>query len=351
MQNYITKDKEIFIGLEDAKRTWKVSVRSQGMEIHFTSMPAQYGVLIQFLKTRFPGCTIALIYEAGFRGFELHDRLAADGIKCVVTPPSRVTYERRRRRKNDKIDARRLATILETNDFKACFVPDRERREDRQISRTLVGLQKDITRTRNRIRKFFDFNGLAENFRPGEWSEGDYERARELEMSPTLRSSLGSLYELLDHLKEIDKRLRSELKQMTQKARYQRAFELLKSAPGVGWLTAIRLVLEWGEDWSRFTTFKSISCFSGLISSEYSTGETDHKGRITGESAPFVRAWLIQCAWTAIRKDPVLLSKFQQVWKNSGSKKKAIVAVARKLIVRLRGLMINDTPYCLGVVR
>lgn len=350
MQHFIVKGKKIFVGLEDAKRTWKVSVRSERMEIHYTSMPAKYPILRQYFKNRYPGCTIMVIYEAGFRGFWLHDLLEEDGISCVVTPPSRVTHERRRRRKNDKIDARRLATILEKDDYKACFVPDKERREDRQISRTLVGIQKDITRNRNRIRKFFDFHGLAQDFKTGEWNESDYKGAREIEMSEPLHSCLDILYELLDHSKSISKNLRKKLILLTKKDRYAKAFKLLRSAPGIGWLTAIRLVLEWGEDWSRFKSSKSISCFSGLIASEHSTGETEHKGRITGESAPFIRGWLIQCAWVAIRKDAVLLEKYKQVWHNSGSKKKAIVAVARKLVVRLRTLLIHDTSYCLGLI-
>jgi transposase len=214
-----------------------------------------------------------------------------------------------------------------------------------------VGIQKDITRTRNRIRKFFDFHGLAEDFPAGEWNEEDYQRARALDMSSPLRVCLDALYDTLEHLKEVARTLRKALVEVARKERYAHAFQILKSAPGVGWLTAIRLVLEWGEDWRRFSSFKGISGFSGLISSEFSTGETVHKGHITGESAPFVRAWLVQCAWTAIRKDPVLTDMFRRVWRNSGSKKKAIVAVARKLVVRLRALLLNDTPYCLGVVR
>jgi hypothetical protein len=53
----------------------------------------------------------------------------------------------------------------------------------------------------------------------------------------------------------------------------------------------------------------------------------------------------------AIRKDPVLLSKFTRIWRGSGSKKTAIVAVARTLIVRLRACMISGTPYAAGVVQ
>jgi hypothetical protein len=52
----------------------------------------------------------------------------------------------------------------------------------------------------------------------------------------------------------------------------------------------------------------------------------------------------------AIKHDPVLLYKYRRVLKNCGSKKKAIVAVARKLAIRLRRILLNGEPYAVGVV-
>jgi transposase len=242
-----------------------------------------------------------------------------------------------------------LATILEKGDYKSCHVPDLERREDRQLSRVLVGVQKDITRIRNRIRKFFDCYVEGAELPAGAWSEADYERVRHVRLSDALRKGLDVWYSALDHMKAHAQELLGELRRLSRKERYASAVKVLSSAPGIGWLTAIRLVLEWGEDWNRFGSSKQIASYSGLISSEYSSGETEHKGRITGESQPFVRSWLVQCGWSSIRKDPVLLDKFHRVWRNSGSKKKAIVAVSRMLVVRLRALMLRQTSYCIGV--
>jgi hypothetical protein len=52
----------------------------------------------------------------------------------------------------------------------------------------------------------------------------------------------------------------------------------------------------------------------------------------------------------AIKYDPVLLDKYRRVLKNCGSKKKAIVAVARKLAIRLRRILLNGEPYVIGVM-
>jgi len=349
IQEYIAKGKQIFVGLEDSKRTWKLCVRSDRMIVHETGMPAEYENLRSYLFRRYPVCDIQVIYEAGFSGFWLHDKLQADGIECIVTPPNRVTMEKVTAVKTDKRDARRLAKNLENNDFTRCHVPDRERREDRQLSRTLEQVQRDITCTKNRIRKFLDYHGLNAGFPPGRWNDSYYSRLAELELSGALRISLDVYLRVLHGLTELKKELIKELKALSEKARYAQSVQIKKSCPGIGILTAIRLTLEWG-DMSRFPSGKHIASYTGLTSREYSTGETVRRGRITAQGRNTIRSWLIQCSWIALRKDPVLMQKFQHVWRNSGSKKKAIVAVARKIVVRLRAVELCEYNYSPGVV-
>ena len=349
MQEYILKGNMIFVGLEDSKRTWKVCVRSTRMVVDETSMPAEYEVLRAYLLNKFPECEIKVIYEAGFQGFWLHDMLEEDGIDCVVTPANKVTCAKDDRVKTDKRDARRLAQNLENGDYVSCKVPDCERREDRQISRTLDQINKDIKATKNRIRRFLDYHGLNEGLKNGIWYDNDYLKLKDLELSRSLKISLEASLSLLKEQLRIKKELLSELRTLCKKERYESGVSKKRSVPGIGWLTAIWLTLEWGE-MSRFKTGKHIASYAGLTSREYSTGDTVRRGRITAQSSEQVRSWLIECAWRAISKDPVLLGKFQNVWRNSGSKKKAIVAVARKIAVRLWALETTGQPYCIGVI-
>jgi hypothetical protein len=91
--------------------------------------------------------------------------------------------------KTDTRDAKRLALILENNDVpSACDVPDRERREDRQISRTLIAIQKDITR--NRIRKFLDFHAIEVPFAgKDKWDRKEFRALKELPLCEPLNKS------------------------------------------------------------------------------------------------------------------------------------------------------------------
>jgi transposase len=353
IQNFIVEGKEIFVGLEDSKRTWKIAVRCENMLVHQASMEARYPILLSYLRNKFPKCRSHLMYEAGFKGFNLYDQLTEDGIECVVIPPHIVTVPKVNKIKTDKRDAKRLARVLESHDYKfGCYVPDKERREDRQISRTLGAVKKDIIRNRNRIRKLLDFHGITPPFNnPKKWGRAEFLALRELPLSAPVRKSLDILLTMLEALWAHMKELRSYLRQLCRKGRYRKAYEIAKSIPGIGWYTAIRLVLELGEDLSRFGSSKQIAGFVGLVCGEASTGERQRKGHITGMGSGFIRATLIENSWAAIRKDPVLLGKYKRVWSSSGSKKKAIVAVARMLIVRFRACVISGKPYVVGVVR
>jgi transposase len=353
VQDFVVKGKEIFVGLEDSKKTWKIAVRSERMLIHQASMEARYPILKRYLDNRFPECTIHVMYEAGFRGFNLHDQLQAENIDCVVIPPHVVTQEKITRIKTDKRDAKRLALVLENHDYKfGCDVPDKERREDRQISRTLIAVKKDIVRTRNRIRKLLDFYAIDVPFaEKATWGKKEFLALKDLSLSDPLKISLAVFLAALEQLWSHQVSLQASLRRLCLKERYKKAFDIARSLPGIGWYTAIRLVLELGEDLSRFKSAKTIAAFVGLTPGEFSTGDAIRKGRITGMGSGFIRSALVENSWAAIRKDPVLLDKFMRVWKATGKKTKAIVAVARMLIVRLRACIMSGTPYTIGMVR
>ena len=352
-RDYILRNENVFVGLEDSKKTWSLCVRSSGMVVHETSMPARYEVLRNYFNNKFPECHIRVMYEAGFRGFELLDQLAADGWEGVVTPPHTVTDEKCQRKKNDRTDCRRLARNLENGDYRKCFVPDKTLREDRQVSRTCGQVQADIKRVLNRIRRMLEFHGLDSDLPAGRWSGAAYSRLRqhlaEIEISDSLRFSFEVMFRELEQVRQLKRELLLQMRKLARSDRYKESVRLLMSAPGIGMLTAIRLTLEWG-DMSRFGRKEEFASFLGLVPSDYSSGDQEHRGHITKQRNRSVRGWLTESAWVAIRYDPVLLDKFRRVLRNCGSKKKAIVAVARKLALRLRMVLLSGEPYVLGVV-
>jgi transposase len=348
LQDFVVRSKDVFIGLEDSKRTWKVCVRSENMVVNESSMPAQYPALSSYLRNKFPECRIRLVYEAGFKGFNLHDKLTADGIDCIVTPPNKVTEEKCNKVKTDRTDARRLAKNLENDDCAFCSVPDKERREHRQYSRSYESIKRATTICMNQIRRFLEFHGLDEGLKPGAWTIKDYEAVREMVMSDTLRMNWELLFERLYFLRKQRAVVRKQLQQLSVLPRYKDTVRRFSSCPGIGAITAIRLALEWG-DIERFDRKETFGSYLGLTPGEFSSGERERKGHITRQGNGMIRYMLTESAWIAIRHDPILLDKFQKVWHRSGSKKKAIVAVAHKIGLRLWALERLKQEYVVGL--
>jgi transposase len=215
-------------------------------------------------------------------------------------------------------------------------------------------LKRDINRECNRIRRTLEYHGLDRKFPSGTWHRSHYKNVKitidEMELASALKFSFSMMFEELFNLWEIQKKVLKEIQILAKSEPYKKDVDIIKSAPGVGLLSAIRLVLEWG-DLSRFHRKEEFASFLGLIPGEYSSGEQEHKGHITKQGNRMVRSWLTECSWKALKYDPVLLEKFNSVASHTGSRKKAIVAVARKLAIRLRSLVILQTPYVIGIVK
>jgi transposase len=130
--------------------------------------------------------------------------------------------------------------------------------------------------------------------------------------------------------------LAKELRTVARLPQYAPLVKALAQQSGVGPFTAVRFVLEIGAI-QRFPTADSLPNYLGLTPREYSSGDLVHRGPVRKCGPGALRAWLVQCAWVAVnrRTDQALADCFERLAPRVG-RKKAIVAVARKLALRLR---------------
>jgi len=346
----IARDQEVFVGIDVSKRSYAVSVRSGGQQLHRCAVPARYEHL-RGLWARLPGCRIHAVYEAGFSGFGLHDRLAADGIDACVTPPSKIPRSGDRV-KTDRLDAQKLARELENGSLRRCRVPSPEARTAREWSRYLTQLTGQQTRLKNQIKMrlaWHDITPLLDGTQ--RWSRAY--RAQVLALVQNAGSLSFIIGDMLERLAEIERRIttiKRTLRTMARSDAYRDQVCLWQSAPGIGWLTAMRLALEWG-DLSAFRNAEAFASYLGLTPSEHSTAERVRRGRITGQGNGVVRSWLVEAAWKAITIDPALGARFRRLAPVPANRKRAIVAIARTLAMRLRACWLTRQPYVLGVVR
>jgi transposase len=95
---------------------------------------------------------------------------------------------------------------------------------------------------------------------------------------------------------------------------------------------------------SQFKNERALFSFTGLTPREFTTGEHRRLGHISRQGSSRLRAVLVEVAWRAIKLDPALNADYQRIVNHAG-KKRAIVAIARKLIGRARALFRKREYY------
>ena len=121
-----------------------------------------------------------------------------------------------------------------------------------------------------------------------------------------------------------------------------------RSVPGIGEVVARTFATELG-DMSRFTNERALFSYTGLTPSEYSSGASIRRGHISRQGVSRLRHVLVETAWRALPRDPILQAMFDRIAATRG-KQRAIVAIARRLIGRIRACFRHGTPYAVGTV-
>jgi transposase len=119
--------------------------------------------------------------------------------------------------------------------------------------------------------------------------------------------------------------------------------KIYRSAPGIGTTVSRILINELG-DMSQFKNEKALFSYTGLTPQEYSSGEHTRQGHISRQGKAILRKVLVQAAWAGIRKEGQLKEAYERISKTAG-KKRAIIAVARRLIGHIRSCLKRNEPY------
>jgi transposase len=332
------------VGVDVHKESWQVTVRAEGEEIFNGRIPGQYPSLKRLLD-RYQGSLIKVAYEAGPFGFWLSDKLVEDNIEVMVVPPSLIPVESGNRVKTDKRDSRKLAKLLESNMLKQVYVLTPEEREHRDLLKTrrqIVDHRKDVAR---QIKSKLLFYGIVSPFPATPyWSSKYIEWLKAFRFDTDyLKASFEILIDLYEYLTRQIARIMRKVVLLCRDKKYHDRIKLLCTAPGIGRLTAIELLVEL-QDISRFESAVEIASYIGLTPSEYSTGEKTRQGRITRCGNTRVRTYLVESTWVLIKKDLALRAQYLKI-KYARGGKRATIAIARKFIIIIRRMLLDNVPY------
>jgi transposase len=291
-------------------------------------------------------CAVRVIYEAGQDGFWIARELQARGVQVFVVDAASVPVARHARRvKTDRLDALKLLEVLrswlrgERSEVRMLHIPSEAAEARRLLSRERGLLQKEIGQHRDRMRKRLLLYGCSEELDSsfverliaGEVRCANGARLPE-ELWQWLMRECERLELALKQLRALEKTLLQQLPETVQ-----RTVSDLARLSGVGWVGAMRLVLE--LFWRDFANRRQVGACVGLVPQPYDSGNSHSDQGISKQGNRRVRALLIEMAWLWVRYQPGSdLAQWFAKRTAAGSgrgKRIAIVAVARRLAIAL----------------
>lgn len=263
--------------------------------------------------------------------------------RLVLAHPKKLRVIAESTRKTDKIDAEVLAVFLALDMIPEAYRPSPRIRQYRVLVRHRRWISRRITAAKTKIRnKLAQYNAdIAELFT----RQGNAYLA-ELALGASDRFETDALLEQMRLFERQLGEADAELAKFAQTAPLveQEARAVLASIPLVGPVT-IDVVLSELGDWRRFRGAKAAADFAGL-----SPGIRESAGRrrelsITKEGSRLLRWAMVQAAWRLATRSPRWNRLFLRLQRNTGSKKKAIVGVARQLLCVMFSMLQSGQTY------
>ena len=277
------------------------------------------------------GVRLSVAYEAGPTGYALHRQLAALGIECIVVAPSLIPARPGDRVKTDRRDAAKLARLLRSGDLTPVWIPDEAGEALRDLVRARDDAKADQLRARHRLSEFLLRRAV---YAPGgvhAWSHAHDAWLDRLTFSqPTDQVVLDDYRSVARAAAERVKRLETALFRVATTGVQADLITALQAIRGIGFLSAVTIAAEAG-DLRRFASAREFMAYTGLVPSEYSSGATRHRGRITKTGNRLIRHVLGQAAHNA-RYRPNVSSSLRARQRNVPP---AIVELDRRAQARL----------------
>lgn len=341
---------DIFAGMDVDKPGFSVSIFDHHGFIESFRMPYRSQHLIQHIRTHYAGKNVAFAYESGPTGYGLYDDLTKNNYYCMVVCAAKVPSIAGNMVKTNRRDSIKIAQALRGGQLNGIHVPDITYRNLRHLVQLRDHYSKQIAANKSRIKMLLLFEGI--DFPTPEytsaWSRAIIQLLHDIPCRETVRFKLDALLSNLAYNKEqlllTMKHMRAYCKQNEE---INHNVILLTSIPGIGKVVAMDILARIG-DWRLLTNVRQLAGFLGLVPRERSTGGTVRRGPITRAGHSRTRNKLIQSAWVAIRKEPVLNEFYQRMYRThcrDFAAKKAVVAVARKLTTRIYAVLHQQKPY------
>ena len=256
---------------------------------------------IKNIKTKVEGeVSIKTGYEAGCLGYSLYNELKAKSIECDILAPTTMQKSTKNKVvKNDRMDARNIATNLANNTYKKVYVPCEEDVEVKEYIRMLDDFKCELKKVKQHMNAFTLRLGL--NY-PGKskWTDTHIKWLKSIEISALYREILNEYLSEYDSLIERIERFNQRLTEMSQKETYKEKVGELRCFKGIDTTAAMTMHVE-VSDFDRFPNAKAFCAYLGLTPGENSSGDKNNHTNITKQGNSTVRATMVECAQALVK--------------------------------------------------
>jgi transposase len=317
------------------------------------------------------GCQRVAIESTGIYHIPTYTILEGK-VETIVANPLQIKYIPGR--KNDDIDSEWIAEVCLNGQIKPSYIPCREIRDIRELTRTHVKLTQTRTVLKNKVHKILQRAGvqisgvltdifgksgiiILNGIMNGKSIEQIFNELKDkriknkkAEIKEAIRGELSQndifvIKECLETVKFLDAKIEDFDSRIFQSLTgMQTKLELLMSIPGIGFTIAAAAIAEIG-DIKVFPKPKNLVSWSGLAPAVNESAGKSSNGHITKHGNKYLRTILVQAANSIAIGKPNKLRFFYQRIKSKKGHKKAIVALARKLASIIHHLLLNNEKY------
>ncbi len=289
-----------YLGLDVHKATVTVALAEDG------SQPVVYGTIAndpssvrKLVRQLGREAKLVVADEAGPTGYALHRQLLELGAECTVVAPALIPRRPGDRIKTDTRDALTLARLLRSGDLTPVWVPGEEDEALRDLVRARFDAKADVLRAKHRLSKFLLRRGIQVPPGTKAWTARYQAWLNQLSFPQAAAQVVFDDYRATVRATEDRiRRLETELRSCAQDSRQAALIAALQTLRGIGFLSAVTIAAESG-DIRRFANAPRYMSFTGLTSSEYSSGQSHHRGAITHAGNAYLRHVLVQAAHNA----------------------------------------------------
>lgn len=270
----------------------------------------------------------AVCYEASCGYGVLHDELAKRATRVVVAHPGQLRLIFRSKRKNDRVDAEKLAKLLYLDEVPPVYVPSVDLRQWRGLIEHRQRLVAKRVRCKNGLRALLRGQGIVAP--KGLWSGPGVAWLEAVALDgPWLSLQRDTLLAELDLF---DTQITRVTRALDQRGAVHPAVALLRTIPGVGPRTAEAVVAYVGDP-SRFGRVDQAGAYFGLVPRQDASAGMNRLGHITKEGPATVRKLVVEATWQLVRHSPQEKARFERIAQGKKDRRKiALVAVAHHLI-------------------